>query len=98
VEDYAGTARASFVPPGSQEWSGWQAADLTVSVDQQVVASEEARDEDLMDHWKQVDVDLSAWTGREITLSLNLRVKRSGTTAELLVSDPVVYASEPDKK
>ncbi len=79
-----------------KESSGWEAGDLTVSVDQQVVATETVSEGDLMEFWRPVQVDLAAWSGKTITLSLEVHAKRPGGTVEVPVADPVVYAREPD--
>ena len=78
------------------EWSGWEAGDLTVSVDQQVVATQTVPERDIMEFWRPVQVDLSPWSGKAITLSLQVHAKRPGGTIGIPVADPIVYASELD--
>jgi hypothetical protein len=76
------------------EWTGWAGGDLVILVNKQVVATETVRDGDLMENWQPVEVDLSPWSGRTITLAMELRAKKPGTTVEVSVADPVVYATE----
>jgi hypothetical protein len=78
-----------------KEWSDKSAGDLIVSVDKEVVADVVLREQDPIDRWRQVDVDLSRWNnGQTVTLTLELHVKQPGALVELQVADPVIYARE----
>ena len=75
-----------------QEWSSVEGSELTISVDQQVVATEPAPKDGRMEQWRQIDVDLTAWSGKTVTLSLEVHARKP---VKLLVADPVIYARVP---
>jgi hypothetical protein len=77
-----------------KEWSGWEAGDVAISVNGQVIATETVAEHDLMLLWRPAEVDLSRWSGQTITLSLDVHVKTPGAKIELPIGDPVVYARE----
>jgi hypothetical protein len=91
-------ARLSFFLARADR-TGWNGGVLTISADQHLVASEVLRENDPMERWQQVEVDLSPWSraaaDRPVTLSLDLRAEKHGATVGALIGDPVVYAKEP---
>jgi hypothetical protein len=80
------------------DWSGSHAGDFTISMDQQMVASKTLREKDPLERWQQVEVDLSPWSGRAVTLSLQLHAAQPDAPVEILIADAVVDASVPDNR
>ena len=60
------------------EWNNPANGYLTVSIDNEVVATEPAREQDPFERWRPVEVDLSRWTGKTVTLKLEVHAQQIG--------------------
>jgi hypothetical protein len=90
-------ARLSFFLT-RKEWSGIDPGDLLISVDNQVVSKQPVEEREILERWRPVEVDLSRWAGKPITLTLTVQARKPGTTIDLPIGDPVVYAKEDGER